>query len=236
MSVKISFVIPSYNSAAWLAQAVGSCLDQSVKDIEVVVVDDGSSDSTKDYLLWQEKKDKRVVPVFNAKNMGRSFSRNLGNKVAQADIICVLDADDLALPNRAKITLDAFGRGCEFFYGSAVTMDPCGRAMGELRADVFDKEKALERKVNGITHSTVAYTKRFAQRFPYREGEADRLGTDDWAQQIEAAISGVKFDFTPNILCAYRLLESAITSNRDPKEVAKFKDTFLDSLKVLGPS
>lgn len=236
MSVKCSFVIPSYNSAAWLAQAVESCLNQSVKDIEVVVVEDGSTDSTKDYLLWQEKQDKRVVPVFNPKNLGRSASRNLGNKVAQGEVICVLDADDLALPNRAKITLDAFGKGCEFFYGSAVTMDACGRALGELRADVFDKEKALERKVNGIVHSSVAYSRRFAQRFPYREGEADRLGVDDWGQQIEAAVSGIKFDFTPQIICAYRILESGISSQRDPKEVAKFKDTFLDSLKVLGPS
>lgn len=227
--MKISFVIPSYNSSAWLAQAVQSVLEQTHKDIECVVVDDCSFDSTFDYMTWQAK-DKRVVYVRNEKNLGRSVSRNIGNVKATGEVICVLDADDLALPKRAEITAAQFKKGAKFLYGSAVRIDACGRSAGEIQADVFDRKKALESMMNRITHSTVAYTPEIARQFPYRDGEASRLGVDDWAQQIEVALAGVKLDFVPNVLSAYRILSSGISQNRSEEEVKKFKAAFLEEL------
>lgn len=230
--MKISFCVPSYNSATWLAPAVQSVLEQTHKDVECVVVDDASTDSTKDYLDWQVKADTRVKAIRNPKNLGRSASRNIGNAIATGAVICVLDADDLAIPTRAKTMVEKFEKGAEFVYGSAVQMDACGRTLGEVRADVFDKTKALESMINRIVHSSVAYTPAFAKRFPYRDGEASRLGADDWAQQIEAALAGVRLDFVPGVLCAYRVLQSAITQTRNEEEVKKFKTEFLDSLKA----
>jgi glycosyltransferase involved in cell wall biosynthesis len=229
--VKVSFIIPSFNSSAWLAQAVGSCLEQNTKyddkdktpksarvsGIEVVVVDDASTDSTPDYLAWQVKADSRVSFIRNEKNLGRSVSRNVGNAAAKGDVLCVLDADDLALPNRAKITAEKFAKGIEFLYGSAVRIDACGRTAGEMRADVFNKEKALTEMVNRICHSTVAYTPEFAKKFPYADGEMAKLGL---------------LEMVPNILSAYRVLASAVSSTRDEESVKKAKTAFLDGLKV----
>jgi glycosyltransferase involved in cell wall biosynthesis len=230
--LKISFVVPAHNSAAWLSQAVQSVLEQTHKDVECVVVDDASTDSTKDYLDWQVRQDTRVKAVRNEVNKGRSASRNIGNAIATGDVLCVLDADDLAIPSRAKTMVEKFSKGAEFVYGSAVQMDACGRSLGEIRADVFDKKKALESMVNRIVHSSVAYTPDFAKRFPYQEGEASRLGCDDWQQQITAAVSGVRLDFVPNVLCAYRVLESGVSRTRNESEVRIFKAKYLDSLKV----
>ena len=229
--MRVSFVLPSFNSATWLAQAVQSCLEQTHKDIEVVVVDDGSTDSTKDYLAWQKNADTRVFVLTNKGNRGRSYSRNLGNEAATGGAICVLDADDLALQNRAKIVSEKFEKGAQFLYGSAVQIDPCGRTAGEIRADVFNKDKAMESGVNRIVHSTVAYTPEFAKRFPYRDGEAAKLGLDDWAQQIEAACAGVKLDFVPNILSAYRILSGSVSHTRKDDEVKAFKVAFLEAMK-----
>lgn len=232
--MKVSFVLPSYNSAAWLAQAVGSCLEQTHKDIEVVVVDDHSTDSTEDYMRWQEKQDQRVKYIRNEKNLGRSASRNVGNLAATGDIIAVLDADDLALPNRAKITVENFKKGVQYLYGSAVRMDACGRPMGEIRADVFNRDKAIELLSCHIVHSTVAYTPEFAKKYPYLEGEPARLGVDDFTQQVRAAFDGVKLEFVPNVLSAYRVLNQGITAQRDNNEVIKFKKEFVESLKVAA--
>lgn len=233
--MKISFCIPSYNSAAWLAQAVNSVLAQTHKDIEVVVVDDASTDSTPDFMAWQVKQDTRVVSLRNDTNKGRSFSRNLGNLHASGSVICVLDADDLALPNRAKIIAERFEKkGTELLYGSAVQIDAVGRNLGEIRADVFNKEKALERMENRIVHSTVAYTKDFALKFPYAEGEIARLGIDDWEQQTRAFLAGVKLDFSLNILSAYRILDTGISKTRDEKEVKEFKTGYLRA--IVGDS
>lgn len=230
--MKISFVIPSFNSSAWLAQSIGSCLEQTHKDCEIVVVDDCSTDSTQDYMAWQTKADSRVISIRNEKNLGRSASRNIGNKAATGDVLCVLDADDLALPGRAKIVAEKFSKGCEYLYGSAVRIDACGRNLGEIRADVFNKDKMLELLSSHIVHSTVSYRKWFAEKYPYLEGDAARLGVDDITQQMRAVMDGVKFDFVPNVLSAYRILEQGITAQRDNNEVIKFKKEFAEGLRA----
>jgi len=236
--VRLSFVIPSYNSATWVVQAIRSCLEQTHKDIEVVVVDDCSTDSTEQAILsrWvdpglQAKKEKCLRYIRNAKNLGRSASRNVGNKAASGAVICVLDADDLALPSRAAATVKAFERGAHFLYGSAVPMDTCGRYGAEIWADTFDKQKALDTLSCHIVHSTVAYSREFAEKYPYLEGEPARLGVDDFTQQIRAALDGVRFDFVPQVLSAYRVLGSSITARRNNDEVIKFKREFVEGLK-----
>lgn len=232
--MKLSFVVPSYNSAAWLSQAVQSCLEQTHRDIEVIVVDDYSTDSTAEYLDWQQKADPRVRYLINAENMGRSISRNLGNQMATGEVICVLDADDLALPNRARIVAEKFGAGCQFLYGSAIQIDACGRGLGELPADVFNAEKAQETLQNRIVHSTVAYCRDLALKYPYLDGDVSRLGVDDWAMQTECYLNGVKMEFVPNILSAYRILQSAISQTRSEEEVKKFKKSHLEQLRAIA--
>ena len=239
--MKLSFVIPSYNNAAWVCQAVQSCLEQTYRDIEVIVVDDCSTDSTQQALTakWvdpvlQAKKEALVRVLRNEKNLGRSASRNIGNQAATGDVILVLDADDLALPNRAKITAEKFGKGAQFLYGSAVQMDACGRQAGEIPADVFNKERALETLENRIVHSTTAYTKELALKFPYQGGDVARLGIDDWCFQTQLYMSGVRFDFVPNVLAAYRLLGSGISQTRKPEEVKAFKTKYLEAYRVTA--
>lgn len=228
--MRISFVIPTYNSVAWVSQAVQSVLEQGHKDVEVIVVDDASQDATKDYLDWQAKQDARVRVIANAKNMGRSFSRNAGNAAATGEYICVLDADDLALPKRAGIVAAHFKNGGDFLYGSAVGIDACGRNLGEIGADVFNREKAFEKMENRIVHSTVAYSKAFAHRFPYKGGDIARLGIDDWTQQVDAAAAGVKFEFVPNVLTCYRVLDAGVSQTRSADEVRKFKIGYLQGM------
>lgn len=231
--MKISFVIPSYNCVTWLPHAVTSCLQQTQKDIDVVVVDDGSTDRTWEYLEWLKKHDSRVQIIRNGKNLGRSESRNIGNRAAMGDVICVLDADDISTPNRAEVISRKFRSGrADFVYGAATVIDCLGRPSHVISPDVLNRERALEELQNRIVHSSVAYTREFAKKFPYRGGEIANLGIDDWAQQVEAMVSGAKFDFVPQRLCCYRVLEGQITRTRDEKAVLAAKRGFISGLKV----
>jgi glycosyltransferase involved in cell wall biosynthesis len=200
-----------------------------------VVVNDGSTDSTKDYLKWLDAQDKKnVVIVDNKGPNGRSIARNVGNSVAKGDVICVLDADDLSYPKRAEITLKKFNEGAEFLYGSAILIDSVGQKMGQELADVFNKEEALKNFQNRIVHSTVAYRKELARDFPYILGVVSDMGIDDWAQQVQMAMSGVKMTSVPNVLSAYRLLQTAISKTRDEKKVLEFKKEFMKQFKVTA--
>lgn len=228
---KVSFVIPSFNCAVFLPHAVKSCLEQTHKEIEVIIVDDASTDTTGQYLDWLAKQgDKRIRIIHNSKNMGRSESRNIGNYAATGDILLVLDADDLAVSTRAEWTLKKM-KTCQVCYGAAVAMDVLGNALNEIPAKPISKEDCLKTKVNGIVHSSMAYTKEIAMKYPYKVGKIADLGIDDWEAQIRMIMDGVKFDFIPDVICAYRVHGAAITQTRNADEVAKLKDEILEGFK-----
>ncbi len=228
--MRVSFVIPSYNSVAWLPAAVASALEQTHKDIEVVIVNDASTDTTAQYLDWLVKQDKRVNVIHNHKNLGRSESRNVGNMQATGDIICVLDADDLATPDRAEKTIKALKKA-DFCYGNAVAMSAIGEVLNEIKCEDFSLDKALEKKENGIVHSSVGYTKKIALHYPYRDGDIAKLGIDDWDMQIRAAIGGVAFQRIPSVIAAYRLTSNQICAIRDNEAVLKCKSDIIEKAK-----
>ena len=90
---KISIIIPAYNSAGSIERAVKSALSQTYADIEVVVVNDGSSDATEEIVKSMADKDPRVR-LFTKENAGVSAARNDGIMAAQGEWFVTLDADD----------------------------------------------------------------------------------------------------------------------------------------------
>ncbi len=231
MTPLCSFVIPAYNSAAFLTHAIESAQKQTYPNIEIVVVDDGSTDSTEKVMRFLVEKDARISYIKLPKNMGRSEARNIGNKAARGEFILVLDADDIAYPDRARLTVEKL-RKCDFVNGAAQEIDVIGNLLGVYRAEVFNKERALREKVNRMVHSTCAYRKEIALKFPYRSGEPSKLGLDDWAFQLEVALSGAKMDVISVEIGAYRDLNTGVSKTRDHKAVEAFKTAFIEALKV----
>ena len=97
----VSVVIPTYNSGRFIAQAIQSVLDQSYARYEVIVIDDGSTDETKDVL---REFDGRIRYLYQA-NRGPSAARNAGIRLARGEYICFLDADDIWTPNKLEVQL-----------------------------------------------------------------------------------------------------------------------------------
>src|SRR5271170_6834147 len=100
----LSIVIPAYNVVAFIAQAVISALEQSFADIEVIVVDDGSTDATPQVLtrLADMRRDPRLRIIRQA-NAGLSGARNTGIAAAHGAFIGLLDGDDLWRANKAAL-------------------------------------------------------------------------------------------------------------------------------------
>ncbi|WP_051315859.1 glycosyltransferase family 2 protein [Algoriphagus vanfongensis] len=92
--MKVSIIIPSYNYAAYLGQCLDSILAQSWKDWEVWVIDDGSTDNTREIAQLYQEKDSRINYHFQ-ENSGLSHARNKGIKLCKGYLIQFLDADDL---------------------------------------------------------------------------------------------------------------------------------------------
>jgi glycosyltransferase involved in cell wall biosynthesis len=102
----VSIIIPTYNYAEYLPTALESCLGQTYKNLEIIVVDDGSTDNTKEVL--ERFKDK-IVYIFQ-ENAGVSAARNSGIKSATGDYIGFLDADDYFTEDAISTRLDILMR------------------------------------------------------------------------------------------------------------------------------
>ena len=99
---RVSIVIPAYNAEAFIHTAIGSALGQTVRDVEVVVVDDGSTDGTIDAVKRMAAEDERVVLVEHGENRKRLEARRTGIEHASGEFVLFLDSDDELLPDAAE--------------------------------------------------------------------------------------------------------------------------------------
>lgn len=93
MSIKVSIIIPVYNTGEILRRTINNVLNQTMKDFELILVNDGSTDNSLSICNEYSKKDARIV-VINKKNSGICNSRNRGIKEARGEYIAFLDHDD----------------------------------------------------------------------------------------------------------------------------------------------
>jgi glycosyltransferase involved in cell wall biosynthesis len=100
----VSVIIPTYNRAETVSRAIDSALDQTHEDLEVLVVDDGSSDETESVL--ESYDDDRVRPIYHETNRGANVARNTGIEHARGKYIAFLDSDDEWLPEKLEAQLD----------------------------------------------------------------------------------------------------------------------------------
>ena len=164
---KISFVMPVRNCAAYLAQTFTSLLQQNLKDIEIIALNDCSTDSSLDILKHYEK-NKKIKVIDSKEQRGAAWLRNLGNAMAGADIICVTDAGDLYHYARAKTTYKYFQKNpnIDIFSTGVEVIDSVDRHLKYEFPRLLDIGYG---KKPSISHPTVAYRKRVIEKIKYRE-------------------------------------------------------------------
>jgi glycosyltransferase involved in cell wall biosynthesis len=98
----VSVIIPSYNCEAYIAETLGSVLGQTFKDVEVIVVDDGSTDRTREIAASHGG----LVRLLTQANAGVCAARNYGIREARGRFICLMDHDDYWLPDKLALQLE----------------------------------------------------------------------------------------------------------------------------------
>lgn len=103
---KVSVIIPTYNRAHLIGQAIKSILNQTYQNFEIIVVDDGSTDNTEEVV--KNLRDERIKYIKHEKNKGASAARNTGIKVAGGKYIAFQDSDDEWFPKKLEKQIKAF--------------------------------------------------------------------------------------------------------------------------------
>ena len=100
---KVSVIIPVYNAELYLKKCLDSVINQSLQDIEIICVNDGSTDNSLKILEQYKEKDSRIKVVINNTNQGGGLSRNIGIEIANGEFVHFMDADDYIESNFYEI-------------------------------------------------------------------------------------------------------------------------------------
>lgn len=126
----VSIVIPCYNSEPFVGEAIESALEQTYSDVEVIVIDDGSTDRSREVIATYEP---RIV--WRAReNAGACAARNDGLELARGEFVQFLDADDVLFPDAVARRVAAFAEGTGSVFGERVPIDPRGRPIDTYRS------------------------------------------------------------------------------------------------------
>lgn len=102
----VSVIMPSYNHACYIGMAINSVLGQTLQDIELIVIDDASTDGTQEIL--RGIKDKRVRCILRERNVGASYGSNEGIAMSRSPYIAMISSDDFFLPTKLEQQLEVF--------------------------------------------------------------------------------------------------------------------------------
>jgi glycosyltransferase involved in cell wall biosynthesis len=222
--MKVSVLIPAYNSAATLSQTLESALSQTHPDYEILAIDDGSTDGTLGVL--QSVKEK--VTIFRGEHSGAACARNLLCRHARGDLVAFLDSDDIWHPQYLERQCAAFRRypdGTAFFTGH---VDFCGYqsyAWTPTSASCVDYDRPCCQQISPLRFLT--WYKRGAAPFaslsyccvPKNKLEQlgdrpfDISGAEDTYLLFLLALMGPVI-LNPEALVAYRVTDQSLSSDR----------------------
>jgi glycosyltransferase involved in cell wall biosynthesis len=213
----VSIIIPTYNRAEYLEEAIRSVLTQTFRDFEIIVVDDGSTDNTPDVI---KKFSSREIKYIFQENRGAGAARNAGVLGSSGRLVAFLDADDIWLPFKLETQIQALTDHpqarvvyCDMFFFGAVNGNypetyfrslkwppPEGRVMEKMAAKSF-----------GIPSTLLVYREVFEQTGLFDETLPH---CDDYDMLLRLA-DCFEFAVVPVPLVKYRLHPEQISKNEE---------------------
>ncbi len=170
----ISIIVPCYNQAEYLPEALKSVLDQTYQNWECIIVNDGSPDNTEEIALKWVNKDSRIK-YFYKENSGVCDTRNYGVSQATGKYILPLDGDDKIGPNYLKESIETFKRypGVKLIYSDTILF-------GERNEKIINKEFVFENMIteNQIFNSAIFHRADFLEVGGYNPNMVN--GIEDW--------------------------------------------------------
>lgn len=218
----ISVIMPVYNTEKYLKESIESIINQSYKNFEFIIINDGSTDKSLDIINEYARKDNRIV-VISRKNKGLTYSLNEGISLANGEFIARMDSDDISMPERFEKQLNYFYDNNELdIVGS------CANLIGDK--DLLKDEKdnyswvninfKLNEDIEGvflkecaIPHPSVMMKKTFLKKI----GGYFEYTTEDYNLWLRAIKNGYRIGKLKEKLISYRIHNNSLMRSNLPK-------------------
>ena len=238
---KFSVIVPVYNVEEYIAECIESIISQSLKDIEIIVIDDGSKDSSID--IVRSFNDERIK-IISKNNGGLSSARNKGMEYASGKYICFIDSDDYIEDRLALEELYNIGEidNSDIVVGNAFEVYPNGskkeirRDREIFKRDCLDSEKFLIKfREKDCMYSAVwmnIYRKNFIEMNKFRFKEGIYHEDEEFIPRV--FLSANKISIYPKAFYAYRIRKGSIMTTKNIKRAYDIIETSISLEKILN--
>lgn len=230
----VSVLIPAYNVAPYIAKAIDSALGQSFADVEVIVVNDGSTDATADVVGRYRD---RIIYV-EQENRGLAGARNAGLAVARGEFIALLDADDYWPADRLLVMVDALRSHPEA--GWATSDSYLVEEENETSATAYGRApgwgfRTTDQAYWITQHNFIQIHSVIRKTMFDRHGIFDESlrSAEDWDLWIRFLFAGEKVILVPRPLAFYRLRSGSLSI--DPRRILDAEIAVLDKALAVRP-
>ncbi|MBV6624306.1 MAG: glycosyltransferase family 2 protein [Rivularia sp. (in: Bacteria)] len=235
----VSVIIPAYNAEAFIGKTLESVIAQTYRNLEILVVDDGSTDNTARIVREYMQKDSRIH-LFSQTNAGVAAARNLGISKSQGEFVAPIDADDIWYPQNIEKQVQAMQRGGScvgLVYSWSVDIDELDRPTGGFKAaritgNVFKTFVAY----NFIGNASATMIRLSClDRIGYYDARLrlqNAQGCEDWDFYLRIA-EQYEFQVVPEFLVGYRKVSNSMSC--DYRSMAKSHALVMASVRQRHP-
>lgn len=207
----VSVIMPAYNAEPYIEEAIRSVLGQSVSDLELIIIDDCSTDATPDIICRLAGEDSRILPLVNEHNMGVARTRNRGLDLSRGSFVAFIDSDDVWEPQKLEQQIQlAESSGADIVYCSYSIIDTTGKPCCKdfiVPPDTNFKESLY---TSVISCSTALFRRATTHKYRFPTD----LYHEDLALWLDMLGNGLKACGVTEPLAAYRLTASGRASNK----------------------
>ncbi len=209
---QVSILMPVYNTALYLREAMDSMLSQTFTDFELIVLNDCSPDNAEEILDTYD--DPRIVRYKGEKNVGLSNVLNIGIEMARGKYIARMDSDDISLPNRLQVQVDFLEAHPE------IDLISVGMQLFGASESVWKRERDLEKvKIEAMFHSPILHASSVWRKASFEQHglrfRQEMVPAEDYELWTRALVKGLKLVNLPEVLYKYRLHQSQATLQKD---------------------
>ena len=206
---KVSVIVPVYNTKKYVKDCLDSIINQTYKNLEIIVINDKSTDSS--MKIVKKYKDKRIKIINLKKNSGVAIARNTGIDLSTGDYICFLDSDDFWNLKKIEIQVKLMNdNNYEFLYGDYEYLKPNGKRHRVVVPKTITYKEAL--KNTTIFTSTVMFNmKKLSKEDIYMPNLRRGQDTACWWQVLKKGITAHGIN---EVLSVYRVGNKSISSNK----------------------
>lgn len=226
----ISIIMPTYNHAKYIMQAINSVLAQTYTNFELIIIDNHSTDGTENIIASYD--DSRIQ-YFKVKNFGSiAFSRNFGSELARGDFLAFLDSDDFWKKEKLELCISQLKNGIDFIYHDMRIYKAGWKSRKKLKIRNLRKPIFLDLILNGnpIATSSVLIKRELFIGCGGMDTSKELIGVEDYLTWIKVARITESFIYLRSTLGSYRIHDAGISKLSPENKEVLVVNNFLNEL------